>query len=171
MTRALARGIIDGGAYLAVIMGIARGGIETLFSKSSHEVFFFFFVFLKTDFWHGGSCPVVGGNTIPALPGKHMARQSALFPRPPVSSVRRRNKQVHQRAGDGVALPRPAPVLGPDETAISLVPRGAIVFTVGGWMEQRCELGEIRPPRFPPPARLGSPNCKQDPSHLRVTAH
>lgn len=36
VTGALARGIIDGGAYLAVIMGITRGGVETLFSESSN---------------------------------------------------------------------------------------------------------------------------------------
>lgn len=33
---ALAHAIIDGGAYLAVIMGIMRGGIKTLFSESSN---------------------------------------------------------------------------------------------------------------------------------------
>lgn len=33
---ALAHAIIDGGAYLAVIMGIIGGGIKTLFSESSN---------------------------------------------------------------------------------------------------------------------------------------
>lgn len=51
------------------------------------------------------------------------------------------NKFIREREGDGAALPRPTPLLGPDETAISSVPRGAIVFTVGGWMEQHRELG------------------------------
>ena len=32
----LAHAIIDGGAYLAVIMGIIGGGIKTLFSESSN---------------------------------------------------------------------------------------------------------------------------------------
>lgn len=32
----LAHAIIDGGAYLAVIMGIMRGGFKTLFSESSN---------------------------------------------------------------------------------------------------------------------------------------
>lgn len=33
---ALAHATVDGGAYLAVIMGIMRGGIKTLFSESSN---------------------------------------------------------------------------------------------------------------------------------------
>lgn len=33
---ALAHAILDGGAYLAVIMGIIGGGIKTLFSESSN---------------------------------------------------------------------------------------------------------------------------------------
>lgn len=100
--------------------------------------------------------------------GEQAARQSAPFAGPPVRGARRRNKQVHQRARERRSRSPPGRL-----HFLALMKLQSARYqgeplclrSAGGW-SSAASSGEIRPPRFPPPAsRAGLAKLQTRPPH------